>query len=78
MVEGYHCAPITKHIGLESAKKQVEINQARVAAATRDQAMIDYSISIPYHKKMVAKYTELAFHVKDDKKKAFYPHIKFL
>lgn len=33
---GYHCAPITKHIGLESAKKQVEINQARVAAATRD------------------------------------------
>ena len=34
--------------------------------------MIDYSISIPYHRKMVAKYTELAFHVKDDKKKAHY------
>lgn len=34
--DSYRCAPITKHIDLESAKKQVEINQARVAAATRD------------------------------------------
>ncbi len=34
--------------------------------------MIDHSISIPYHKKMIAKYTELAFLVKDEKKKAHY------
>tara|TARA_R110000850_G_C9609590_1_gene429663 strand:- start:306 stop:500 length:195 start_codon:yes stop_codon:yes gene_type:complete len=26
-VKGYHCAPITKHVGLESAKAQVLINQ---------------------------------------------------
>lgn len=34
--------------------------------------MIDYSMTIPYHKKMVAKYTELAYLVKDEKKKAYY------
>ena len=27
-IEGYHCTPITKHIGIESAKKQVEAYQA--------------------------------------------------
>lgn len=32
-IEGYHCAPITKHIGLESAKAQVLINQ-KLAAST--------------------------------------------
>ena len=30
-IEGYHCGKITKHIGLESAKAQVLINQARVS-----------------------------------------------
>lgn len=30
-IEGYHCAPITRHVVLESAKAQVLINQARVA-----------------------------------------------
>ena len=34
--------------------------------------MIDLKISIPYHKKMIAKYTELAFLVKDESKKAHY------
>tara|TARA_R100000951_G_C2648580_1_gene183516 strand:+ start:1560 stop:1757 length:198 start_codon:yes stop_codon:yes gene_type:complete len=28
-IEGYHCTPITKHIGIESAKKQVEAYQAK-------------------------------------------------
>lgn len=34
--------------------------------------MIDLRISIPYHKKMIAQYTELAFLVKDESKKAYY------
>ena len=29
-VDGYHCTPITKHIGIESAKKQVSAYQAMV------------------------------------------------
>ena len=29
-VNGYHCTPITKHIGLGSAKKQVKAYQAMV------------------------------------------------
>lgn len=32
-VKGYHCGKITKHIGLESAKAQVLINQ-KLAAST--------------------------------------------
>ena len=28
--KGYHCTPITKHIGIESAKKQVSAYQAMV------------------------------------------------
>ena len=29
-IQGYHCTPITKHIGIESAKKHVEAYQAAV------------------------------------------------
>ena len=30
IVDGYHCTPITKHIGIESAKNQVSAYQAMV------------------------------------------------
>ena len=29
-IEGYHCTPVTKHIGIESAKAQVEAYQAMI------------------------------------------------
>ena len=29
-IEGYHCTPITKHIGIKSAKAQVSAYQAMV------------------------------------------------
>ena len=29
-ITGYHCTPVTKHIGIESAKAQVEAYQAMV------------------------------------------------